>query len=143
MGSAHGTSSTTNARRSTRGEGGYDVVVDIAGNRPLRELRSVMTPRGRLVIVGGEQGGSLTGGLGRQLRARLLARWTGQRMGGMLGRVRREDLTVLADAVIAGRLRPAVTRTYPLAEAGSALADLGAGRISGQAVVVVDSAPRD
>ena len=32
----------------------YDVVIDTAGNRPLSLLRRVMTPRGTLVLVGGD-----------------------------------------------------------------------------------------
>ncbi|WP_422934792.1 NAD(P)-dependent alcohol dehydrogenase [Sinomonas sp. P47F7] len=118
--------------------GRYDVVLDIAGNRPLAVLRRALAPRGRLVIVGGEEGGPLTGGLDRQLRAQLLAPFVGQRMGGMFGRTNRTDLAALAAAVGEGSLRPAVTRTYRLAEAGAALDDLAAGRVSGKAVILVD-----
>jgi NADPH:quinone reductase-like Zn-dependent oxidoreductase len=46
-----------------------DVILDIAGNSPISRLRRALAPRGTLVIVGGEDGGSLTGGLDRQLRA--------------------------------------------------------------------------
>lgn len=37
--------------------GTYDLIVDIAGNRSLAELRGLLSPRGRLMIAGGEQGG--------------------------------------------------------------------------------------
>jgi NADPH:quinone reductase-like Zn-dependent oxidoreductase len=46
----------------------YDVIPDIAGNRPLKYLRSVLTPRGTLVIVGarpaddGSQAATVTSG---------------------------------------------------------------------------------
>jgi NADPH:quinone reductase-like Zn-dependent oxidoreductase len=99
----------------------YDVVIDIAGNRPLRALRSVLAPRGRLVIVGGEQGGPLTGSLDRQFRAQLLAPLVGQHLGGMLGRTTPADLAVLADAVGRGTLRAKVTKAFPLARAGEAI----------------------
>ncbi len=46
----------------------YDVIIDTAGRRPLGLLRRAMTPRGRLVIVGGEGGGKVLGGFGRLLR---------------------------------------------------------------------------
>src|SRR4051794_11103308 len=58
----------------------YDVVLDIAGNRPLRQLRRALTPDGRLVIVGGETGGRWLDGLGRQLRAGLLSPFVGPRL---------------------------------------------------------------
>ena len=50
----------------------YDAIIDIGGNTRLGSLRRALAPRGTLVIVGGEGGDALTGGLDRQLRARLL-----------------------------------------------------------------------
>ena len=35
----------------------YDVILDTGGNRPLLQLRRALTPRGTLVIVGGETDG--------------------------------------------------------------------------------------
>ena len=116
--------------------GGYDVVLDIAGNRSVRELRQVLAPKGRLVFVGGEDGGPLLGGLGRQVRARVVGWFTGQRMAGMLARPNAEAIEELLAVHRAGGLAPVVTRRYSLDEARQALADLGAGRIAGKAVVV-------
>jgi NADPH:quinone reductase-like Zn-dependent oxidoreductase len=45
----------------------YDLILDTGGNSMLSRLRRARTPRGSLVIVGGEGGGRLTG-MGRQLR---------------------------------------------------------------------------
>lgn len=46
----------------------YDLILDIAGNPAVSRLRRALTPTGAVVLVGGEEGGSLTGGMGRQLR---------------------------------------------------------------------------
>ena len=54
----------------TDGEHRYDVILDIGGNRRLSHLRRALTPRGTLVIVGGETGGRWLGGFDRSLRAR-------------------------------------------------------------------------
>lgn len=116
--------------------GRHDVVLDLAGNRPLRVLRRALAPRGRLVIVGGEDAGPLLFGLPRQGWAGVVGRVTGQPMGGMLSRPSQESLTALVDAHAAGRLAGVVTRQYPLARAGEALDDLAAGRITGKAVLV-------
>src|SRR5262249_30822931 len=39
----------------------YDAILDIGGNTPLARLRRALAPNGRLVFVGGEHGGDLTG----------------------------------------------------------------------------------
>ena len=51
----------------------YDAIIDIGGNTRLGSLRRALASRGTLVIVGGEGGDALTGGLDRQLRGRLLS----------------------------------------------------------------------
>ena len=43
----------------------YDLILDIAGNPALSRLRRALTPTGTAVIVGGEDGGSWTGGIDR------------------------------------------------------------------------------
>ena len=54
------------------GRNRYDVILDIAGNRSLSELRRALTPRGTLVIVGAEDAGNWLG-IRRQLRAAALS----------------------------------------------------------------------
>src|SRR4051794_41570622 len=41
----------------------YDVIIDIAGNPTLSRLRRALTAHGAAVLTGGEDGGSLTGGM--------------------------------------------------------------------------------
>src|SRR4051812_16682010 len=55
------------------GDHRYDAILDIGGNRRLSDLRRVLTPRGTLVIVGGETDGRWLGGFDRSLRAVLLS----------------------------------------------------------------------
>ena len=115
----------------------YDLVLDIAGNRPVHRLRRLLVPRGTLVFVGGEQGGRLTGGMGRQLGAALLSVVVRQRMRSFVAVTRRPDLETLREMVESGAVRPALDRTYPLADAPQAIRDLEEGRVRGKAVVTV------
>jgi NADPH:quinone reductase-like Zn-dependent oxidoreductase len=115
----------------------YDVVLDIAGNRPLGRLRRVLAPRGTLVIVGGEGGDRLTGGLDRQFRAVLLSLVVRQRMRFFVAVAKRPDLETIRELVESGAVRPAVDRSYPLVEAAQAVRDLAEGRVRGKAVVTV------
>ena len=54
----------------------YDLILDIAGSSSISRLRRALKPRGTAVMVGGEEGDSLTGGMGRQLRARVVSMFT-------------------------------------------------------------------
>ena len=115
----------------------YDLVLDIAGNPSLSRLRRALTPSGTAVIVGGEGGDGLTGGMGRQLRARLLSAVVGQRLTSLLARERASDLERLAELADAGGLVPSIDRTYPLAEAPEAMRRLVAGQVRGKSVISI------
>lgn len=116
----------------------YDVVLDIAGNRPLRVLRAALAPRGTLVIVGGEGGSRWFGGLSRQLGALVLSPFVRQRLRMLVSTVRAPDLALLADLVARGELTPVVDRTYPLEQAGDAVRHQHEGRARGKVVLTVE-----
>jgi NADPH:quinone reductase-like Zn-dependent oxidoreductase len=115
----------------------WDVIVEIAGNRPLARLRRALTPRGTLVILGGEEGGRWLGGLERNLGIKLLAPFVRHRMSAPIAITRPDDLRDLSELIAAGRIRPAVDRAYPLDEAPEAVAYLRAGRARGKVVISV------
>ncbi|NJC68495.1 NAD(P)-dependent alcohol dehydrogenase [Planosporangium thailandense] len=113
----------------------YDVILDIAGNRPLRQLRRVLAPRGTLVIAGGEGGGRWLGGVDRQLRAQVLSAFTGQRLRGLMSRQRPDDLLLLRDLLESGDVTPVIDRTYPLSEVPEAIRYLRSGQARGKVVI--------
>jgi NADPH:quinone reductase-like Zn-dependent oxidoreductase len=117
----------------------WDVVVDIAGHRPLDRLRRILAPKGTLVFVGAEVPG-LLGGMSRQWRAQAIGPFVGQTFKAPFARARAADLETLRDLVTAGRVTPAVTETYALAEVPQAIRDLRAGKIRGKAVILVEDA---
>ena len=116
----------------------YNVVIDLAGNRPLALLRRAMTPHGTLVLVGGEHGGGgLLGGFDRQFRAPLASIFTGQRLRGLTARERAEDLITLGELIEAGKITPVIDRAYALADAPDAIRYLAGGRAAGKVVVTI------
>jgi NADPH:quinone reductase-like Zn-dependent oxidoreductase len=115
----------------------FDVIVDTGGDRPLRELRNLLTPRGRLAIVGGESVGGVLGGADRQLRASLLSPFVGQRLSGVAARPTRGDLEALRTLVESGRLAPAIDRVFPLERAAEAVRALESGSVRGKLVLRV------
>jgi NADPH:quinone reductase-like Zn-dependent oxidoreductase len=123
----------------------YDVVIDTAGNRPLRLLRRAMTPRGTLVLVGGEHGGGpLLGGFDRQiLRASLVSMFVGQRLRGMVAKEGAADLEALSELIKSRAVTPVIDRTYALADAPDAIRYLAAWHAAGKVVVTVESSSAD
>jgi NADPH:quinone reductase-like Zn-dependent oxidoreductase len=115
----------------------YDAVIDIGGNRTLSKLRRALTPKGRLVLTGGEGGGEWLGGIERNLWAALQSPFVSQKLTAFVARTRRADLVTLAELIDAGKIAPAIDRTYPLAEAASAIRRLADGDARGKLVVVV------
>ena len=115
----------------------YDLIIDIAGNSPLARLRRALAPTGTAVIVGGEDGGNLTGGLDRQLRALALTPFVGQRLTGVGSKERGSDMERLADLVSAGNVTPSLDRTYPLDRVPDAVRHLEAGQVRGKIAVTI------
>jgi NADPH:quinone reductase-like Zn-dependent oxidoreductase len=115
----------------------YDLILDTAGRRSLSHLRRALAPRGRLVIVGGEGGGRLTGGFERQIRAVLLSPFLRQQLRSLVAVDRREDLLFLKDVIEAGKVTPVISKTYPLSEAPKALSDADEGHGRGKAVISI------
>ncbi len=113
----------------------YDVILDIAGNRPISRLRRALTAGGTLAIVGGEGGGKWIGGNERQLGAMLLSPFVGHRLRAHGTLVRSRDLETLTELIEAGAVRPALDRTYPLAELPDAIRHLRDGHVRGKLVI--------
>jgi NADPH:quinone reductase-like Zn-dependent oxidoreductase len=121
------------------GDPRYDVILDIGGNARLSHLRRALTPRGRLVIVGGETHGRLLGGSSRQIRAQMLSPFIRQKLGTFVSSENAADLSALRDLIEAGKLTPAIDRTYPLAEAPAAIRQMLDGQARGKLVISVSS----
>ncbi|MBO3749492.1 NAD(P)-dependent alcohol dehydrogenase [Streptosporangiaceae bacterium NEAU-GS5] len=115
----------------------YDVILDIGGNRTLTHLRRVLTPRGTLVIVGGETGGRWLGGVDRLLRAPMLSRFVGQNLITLTNSENAQDLLVMTELIESGQVTPAVDRAYPLEQTPAAVQYMHEGHARGKVVVTV------
>jgi NADPH:quinone reductase-like Zn-dependent oxidoreductase len=119
------------------GEQRYDVILDIGGNSPLSRLRRALTPKGTLVIAGGETEGRWLGGSDRQLRAVLLSPFVGQKLGTFVSRENHEDMIVLKELIEAGKVTPVIDRIYPLSEVPKAIRYMRKGHARGKVVIAV------
>jgi len=122
----------------TDGTRRWDVIIDTAGRRPLRQLRRALTPKGVAAIVGGDGGGDWTGGFFRQiLRGPVLSLVSGQNFRPVMSAEKPEDLQALLELIEAGKVTPVVGRTFALPEAADALRYIEEGHSAGKVVVTV------
>jgi len=115
----------------------YDLILDIAGNRPLSTLRRALTPDGTLVLVGG-RGGPWLMGMGRTFRALALSPFVSQSLRFYVSMPKQEDLILLKELLEAGRVTPVIDKTYPLSETPEALAHVEEGHTQGKTVITLE-----
>lgn len=115
----------------------YDLILDIGGNSRLSRLRRALTRTGTLVIVGGEEGGRLTGGFDRQLRAVILSMFVRQRLTMLTSKEHHSYLDALRPLIESGEVAPAVDTSYPLADVPAAMRRLEAGKVRGKIAITI------
>jgi NADPH:quinone reductase-like Zn-dependent oxidoreductase len=118
----------------TRERERYDLIADIAGGHSWPAMRRVLEPEGRLVVVGAH-------GSRNQLRhiaaIKLGSLRSKHEVKFFVAKFNKPDLQTLADLLESGQLRPAIDRTYDLAEAQDALRTFGEGHVRGKLVLTI------
>ena len=123
-----------------KGEQRYDVILDNVPNHSLSECRRILTPNGKYVMIGGggPNDSRWVGPFGRVIKTMVLSPFTSQKMGMMMADANGKDLTILADMMQSGKLKPVIDRTYKLNEVPAAIAYLEEGHARGKVVITVE-----
>jgi NADPH:quinone reductase-like Zn-dependent oxidoreductase len=125
----------------TRGAERYDLLLDVAGNRPFSELRRALTSDGTYVLIGhdhyGRYGRRWIGSLGRFLKLLVRSPFV-KELPGLRGTKDPGDrLRVVKELIEAGLFTPVVDRAFPLAEVPAAIRYLEEGRATGRVVITI------
>ena len=118
----------------------FDLIIDIAGRNPLRRLRRALAPSGTLVIVGGEDGGKFTGGIGRNVRAALLSLVSRQRLTAFISKESTDFFEPLAEMLADGSVVPLIGARTDLAGVADALSTLDQHGVAGKTLVTIGDA---
>lgn len=124
----------------TLGGARYDVIMDNVANRPILDIRRVLAPDGKYIVIGGggPDANPWVGALIAPLKAMVIAWFVDQDMAFFLSQASTTDVEALARLMEEGRVTPVVDRSYPLAEVADAMRYLEAGRARGKVIVIPD-----
>jgi NADPH:quinone reductase-like Zn-dependent oxidoreductase len=127
----------------TKGSRRYDLIIDIVGTHSLSDYRRVLNPHGSLVMAGSLDKGRWVGPLSGSIDALLYAQFVSQKVILLFARLNPEDLDVLGNLMLEGKITPVIDRQYTLSEVPEAIRYLEQGHARGKVVVTVagDSVP--
>jgi NADPH:quinone reductase-like Zn-dependent oxidoreductase len=121
----------------TESAGQYDVIVDMVGNHSLSANRGVMSPEGRLVLIGGSKGDWLSPLMG-PIKAMLMNPFVDQEMGLMIAHIDGDDLAELAKLMERGELSVVIDRRYSLSEVPDAIRYSEEGHARGKIIISLE-----
>ena len=114
----------------TRSDRRFDLAIDIAGTRPFRQLRRVLSPSATVVVVGGREGEPPALGAGRSAHCRVKEFFL-QDPGGHASAARLLET---------GKPTSAVDDVFPFERVADALEDMGGGHPRGKIVITLPDA---
>ena len=117
----------------------FDVMFDNVGNRPLSACRSMLTKRGRYVMITGPKGRWIAP-VPRLVAGILRSIFWSQKVVSKTAVTNLDDLLYLKGLVESGQLKPLVERRLALKDASEALADQGHFHAVGKTLIKVDGA---
>jgi NADPH:quinone reductase-like Zn-dependent oxidoreductase len=124
----------------TRSEQRYDLIYDLVGNHSFSERRGILNPNGICVMAGLGGAGWHEGFASRllgELNGYLRSRFTSQKFIAYIAQFNKADMSILADLMQSGKVRPVIDRTFKFSETADALRYLETGHARGKVVVAV------
>lgn len=115
----------------------YDLVIDIAGTRSLRQLRRTLKRGAIVVIVGAPRNKRLVGPLGHLIWAKLTSIVTRQKMAFFIAKLTKEDMQAVRELLEARKLTSVVDDRFPFERVADALEHQGSGHPRGKIVVTI------
>jgi NADPH:quinone reductase-like Zn-dependent oxidoreductase len=114
----------------------HELMLDIAGSRPFRQFKRVLTPEATVVVVGAKfPSNKGLGPLSHVIATRLASLGQSQTVKFFVAKINQEDLGFLAELLEAGKVRSVIDRRFELGEAAEALRYLGEGHARGKVII--------
>ena len=120
----------------TQGRPTFDLVLELAGNRRLRDLARILTPSGSLIGCGAPKGQWLAP-VAAPTRLAIASRFSTRTYTSFLAKRDTDDLQQLADWLETGALRVVVDEVYPLERIAEAVEHSEGGHARGKVMVAI------
>src|SRR5437867_3045599 len=124
----------------TKTEQRYDLIFDLVGNHSFSERRRILNQNGICVMAGLGGAGWHEGFASRllgELNGYLRSRFTSQKFIAYIAQFNKADMSILADLLQSGKVKPVIDRTFKFSETADALRYLETGHARGKVVVAV------
>jgi NADPH:quinone reductase-like Zn-dependent oxidoreductase len=112
---------------------GYDLILDVVGNRSLFDYKRSLNPNGTYVAIGG----SFSLILQVLVLGPVIAKNKNKNMSLLIHKPNNNDQSTLCDFYINGKVKPIIDKQFNLSELGEAIQYLGEGHAIGKVVISV------
>lgn len=119
----------------TKGGPKYDFILDNVGNHSPSQTRRALTAIGKLQSNNGTSGGRWFGTTGTMITTAAASMFGRRQLAPAIKFQNRADLLALNELIEAGKVKPVIDRTYPLAQTGEAIGHVGVGHAQGTVVI--------
>jgi NADPH:quinone reductase-like Zn-dependent oxidoreductase len=113
----------------------YDLILDCVGNHSFSACRRVLNPGGRFVMVGAPHEMSVIGLLSLMIKPLLLSVFVSQKAVPFIAKSSQDDLTLLGELIVNGKLKPVIGGRYGLSEAADAVRHVEKGHARGKVII--------
>ena len=115
----------------------FDLIIDLVGNHSLLKNRQVLSPKGKMVIVGAPSGNWI-GPLIGLIKAPILSLFTEQQFVDLMAELKKEDLSFIGELIHSGKVKPVIDKRFQLSEVADAIRYSETGRARGKIIIEVN-----
>ncbi|KAG2177387.1 hypothetical protein INT44_007898 [Umbelopsis vinacea] len=118
----------------TLGDHQYDLILDIAGDKPFADIRRVLKPSGTYCPVGGP-GGGLLGSMADSLKALAVSQFLSQKVVLVMANTNKTDLNYLKELIETNKVKPVIDSRFSFDEIPKAIHHVEHGHPKGKVVI--------
>ena len=106
----------------------YDMILDVKASHSLSEYRTVLRPKGKGLLIGGETS--------KLMKALFFGSFSSKKINLVVYKPNK-NLDKLVKLIEAGKVKPIIDKQFPLSEVGQAIQYLGDGHVKGKIVITI------